>query len=503
MSHKARAAKAPTLPDDARLLKHLGVEPVLRRRMTPFGNFSSTFSVMSITSGSLVMFTFGLHTGGPATMLWGWLAVGALVLAVAAALAEVTSAYPTSGALYDMANRLGSRRWGYVTGWLNLLGLIGGVAGVNYGCAQFTASYLSIQWGIELSETGVLGICAALLLLHALLNLFGIHLMSVINSANAWLQIAGVTAVVATLALVPTYHQPASFVFGQYTNTTGWSNIGYVVGIGLLFGMYSLAGLDTSAHLSEETSHAALAAPRGIMRSVWVSVLCGVLLILAQLFAIQDYDAVLASDLAPAEIFTQALGAASAKLLLLLIISSQLFAGYALVGATSRMAFAFSRDGAVPYSSRWRTVRPSNGVPANAVWLTVGAGLALVVPTLWSETAFAAVTTIAVVGTVPAYVIPVLLRRLHPERFTPGPWVLGRWSAPIGWTAVIGVVVITVLFCLPQQKPVTWATFNYSPIALVVVLVFAAVRWQKAGPSYQPPTSSSSAKDLEHAEEIV
>ena len=70
---------------------------------------------------------FGLGAGGPAVMLWGWAGVGLFVLCVGLALAEVTSAYPTSGALYYMADRLGGRRWGWYTGWLNLLGLLGAI----------------------------------------------------------------------------------------------------------------------------------------------------------------------------------------------------------------------------------------------------------------------------------------------------------------------------------------------------------------------------------------
>ena len=37
--------------------------------------------------------------------------------------------------------------------------------------------------------------------------------------------------------------------------------------------------------------------------------------------------------------------------------------------------------------------------------------------------------------------------------------------------------MITVLFMLPQVSPVTWETFNYAPIAVLVVLGFAAAWW--------------------------
>jgi hypothetical protein len=39
-------------------------------------------------------------------------------------------------------------------------------------------------------------------------------------------------------------------------------------------------------------------------------------------------------------------------------------------------------------------------------------------------------------------VAPVFLRLRNPD-FRPGPWNLGRWSRPVGWTAVVWVVIIT------------------------------------------------------------
>lgn len=109
MSHAHNEAK-PSALDDDQLLRELGYEPELSRRMNGFGNFAISFSVISVLSGCMTLYGFGLATGGPAVMLWGRLVVGAMVFFVGAALAEVTSAYPTSGALFDMANRLGGPR---------------------------------------------------------------------------------------------------------------------------------------------------------------------------------------------------------------------------------------------------------------------------------------------------------------------------------------------------------------------------------------------------------
>ena len=102
--------------DEEQRLRELGYQPVLARRMGGFGNFAISFSVISILSGCMTLYGFGMVTGGPAVMLWGWAGVGLFVLCVGMALAEVTSAYPTSGALYYMADRLGGRQWGWYTG---------------------------------------------------------------------------------------------------------------------------------------------------------------------------------------------------------------------------------------------------------------------------------------------------------------------------------------------------------------------------------------------------
>jgi len=91
-----------------------------------------------------------------------------------------------------------------------------------------------------------------------------------------------------------------------------------------------------------------------------------------------------------------------------------------------------------------------------------------------------AVTSIAVIGLYIAYVTPVLLRRLNPD-FQPGVWNLGRWSALLGWIAVGWVAFIVILFMLPPVSPVTVDSFNYAPIAVLVVLTFATATWFAGG----------------------
>jgi amino acid transporter len=502
----------PDVPrlDDDRVLRQLGYTPQLVRRMGPFGNFAISFSVISVLSGCMTLYGFGLSTGGPAVMMWGWVIVGAFVLLVGMALAEVTSAYPTSGALYYMAHQLGGPRWGWYTGWLNLLGLLGAVAGIDYGAALFAGAFASLQWGFDPTPESIMAIFACILLLHLALNLFGVRLVSVLNSISVWWHLAGVAVIVGALAIVPSEHQAPSEVFTTFVNDTGWSNSLYVAAIGLLLAQYTFSGYDASAHLSEETTQAPVSAARGIVRAIWVSWIAGFVLLFGLTWSIQDYTGAQhsATGVPPAQILIDALGTSGAKAMLLVVIVAQLFCGNAEVAAASRMVFAFSRDNALPGSRLWRRVSSRTGTPSRAVWLSVAVPFALALPSLYSTTAYGAVTAINVIGITPAYVIPVYLRRRAGDRFVPGPWHLGRWSGVVGWVAVAWVAVVTVLFCLPQTRPdpdslVTADSFNYAPVALIVVLVLASVWWRVARHSYSTPVSGNSREMAAIAEDVV
>ncbi|MFF8990822.1 amino acid permease [Streptomyces sp. NPDC014983] len=504
-SHRATSRKS----DDA-YLRELGYEPVLTRRMGPFGNFAISFSVISVLSGCMTLYGFGLNTGGPSVMLWGWLAVGAMVMLIGAALAEVTSAYPTSGALYYQAEQLGGRKWGWYTGWLNLLGLLGAIAGIDYGAALFTGALFNLQWGFEPTPARIMVIFLCILALHLTLNLFGVRLVSILNSISVWWHLGGVTVIVGALAIVPSHHQSTDFVFGEFVNNTGWSSPLYVAVLGLLLAQYTFCGYDASAHLSEETTDAQVSASRGIIHSIGWSWLAGFVLLAGLTFAIQDYAGTVgtATGVPPAQIFLDALGVAGAKALLLVVIIAQLCCGNAETAAASRMVFAFSRDGALPGSHLWRQVDRRTGTPRMAVLLAVVCAAVLALPSLYSPVAYAAITSINVVGITPAYAIPIYLRIKNRHRFQPGPWNLGNWGVTVGTIAVLWVVFVTVLFCLPQTRPaggglVSVETFNYAPIALFVVLVLAWGWWRKQGSSYEVPAQSFDRSAATYEDEVV
>jgi amino acid permease (GABA permease) len=469
---------------DEERLAQLGYQQELHRRLSGFSNFAVSFSIISILAGAITSYGLAMTAGGPVAITLGWVFVGIMVTLVALAMAEVCSAYPTAGALYWWAAALAKQNkaaWAWFIGWFNFLGEVAVTAAIDFGAAITTAAFLSLTFDMTVTPGKTFLIFLVIIIVHGLLNTFGVSLVRLLSDVSAWWHLVGVAVIVVVLAVVPDKHKPFSEVFFEVHNATGFTFAGagiYAVLIGLLMAQYTYTGYDASAHVAEETHDAAVAAPRGIVSSVVVSVIAGFVLLVAITWSIQDYDAELGSSLGlpPAQIFIDAAGHNLGVFLLFICMVAQWFCGMASVTANSRMSYAFARDGALPGSRIWKKVNPRTGTPTNSIWLCVTISAILVLPSLWNTTAYLAATSIAVIGLYIAYVGPVLLRRLNPD-FRPGPWNLGRWSAPIGWLAIIWVVIICILFVLPTASPITAKNFNYTIFAVIVVVGAATIWW--------------------------
>ena len=482
-STEPQSTTAPAGQDsDTSQLHQLGYAQELARHMSGFSNFAVSFTIISILSGALTLYGFGLNTGGPAVIVWGWPFVGLMTLFVGLSMAEVCSSYPTAGGLYYWSAKLAKQNgaaWSWFTGWFNFLGQVAVTAGIDFGAAFFLNAFLDLQFGFDARPWHTILLFGLILILHGALNQFGVKVVAIFNDISVWWHIVGVAIIVIVLAVVPEKHQSTSFVFTKFVNNTGWGSSFYVALIGLLLAQYTLTGFDASAHMTEETHDPSIAGPRGIVMSILVSIAAGWVLLIGLTYAIQSYDGATgsATGVPPAQIFIDAVGSTGGKLLLLIAIGAQLFCGMASVTANSRMIYAFSRDGALPASALWHRINPRTRTPTNAIWLAAGGAFLLGLPYLWNVTAYAAVTSIAVIGLYIAYVLPTFLRLRQGDAFEPGPWNLGRWSRPIGVVAVLWVAFITVLFMLPTASPVTRLTFNYTPVAVLAVLGFAGIWW--------------------------
>jgi amino acid transporter len=210
---------------DTEQLHELGYAQELRRGMRTFSNFAVSFTIISILSGCLTLFAYGMNTGGPAVMTLGWLVVGFFVTLVALGMAEVASSYPTAGGLYYWSAKLAKTNgpaWSWFTGWFNLLGQVAVTAGIDFGLAFFINAFLNIVWGVSTAPAVTILILAVVLFIHGLLNTFGIRLVKVLNDVSVWWHVVGVAAIVlVTVVLNQHSRTDIGTVFSTFVNNTG------------------------------------------------------------------------------------------------------------------------------------------------------------------------------------------------------------------------------------------------------------------------------------------
>jgi amino acid transporter len=513
---------------DEERLHQMGYAQELLRRMSGFSNFAVSFTIISILSGCLTVYYFGLQHGGPPGMIWGWLGVGFIVLFAGMSMAEICSAYPTAGGLYYWAAKCAPGKsgpiWSWFTGWFNLLGQVAVTAGISFGCA-FSVSAFFALWtnhGVWLSRGHIIFFLGIILVAQGLLNTFGIRLVAFLNDLSVWWHLIGVIVIVVVLYWAPSSHahQSASFLFGSegynaFKGLSGFAFAPYVLLVGLLNAQYTFTGYDASAHLTEETINAQINGPKGIVNSIWVSLVAGFILLVGVSYAIPHVFPVviegvkytsytdIATAVVPwATVFEYSAGRLAAELLLLIVIGAQFYCGMSSITANSRMIYAFSRDGAVPFSNYWHHINKRTRTPVHSVWFGAIGAFLLSVWYLWSPVAYAAVVSIAVIGLYIAYLTPVFLRRINPKPFVPGPWKLSkRWGPLIGWIAIVWVVFICVLFCLPTYTPITLANFNFTPIAVLVVIGGAGLWYAvSARKWFKGPKIQGSAEELAEIE---
>ena len=161
----------------------------------------------------------------------GWIVVIFFTMFVAFGMAEIVSAIPTSGGPYFWSAILGPKdKAGFLswtTGWFNLLGQVAVTTGITFGCANLISTAAGVRSGYSASAGKTLGIYAALLVSHGLVNTFGVKALRYLNNTSIVLHSVGVSCLaIAVLAKAPT-HQSAKFVFATFYDGTGTDGIGW------------------------------------------------------------------------------------------------------------------------------------------------------------------------------------------------------------------------------------------------------------------------------------
>ena len=498
-------SRADALREDTRDLHRLGYAQQLYREMGGFSNFAISFSVISILTGAIQLFGYGLQFAGPVINTYGWPLVSLFVLCVAASMAELASTYPTAGGLYFWAHRLGGRRWAWITAWFNMVGQVTITAGIDYAAAQYLVGAVNRIAGTALPTDpfATVATMALIMIPQMLINVFGVRLTARLNDFSVYWHIGGVVLIAALLIGLGRHAQPLAFLT-QHVETVRpadlarsfavgpWTidslmlrlpgvhalyasgGLGLAFVLGLLQAQWTYTGYDASAHVAEETVLARLNSAWGVFLSVAVSALVGYGLLLVLTLHVPDVAATVDAANAPAVLYLAYanLPAAGGHVVAVIIGVAMWLCGLASITSMSRMWFAFARDGGMPGHTLIRRVHPRWRTP---VWSIAVTCVLAVLLTVYAAL-YSVVVAISTTALYLAYAIPIYLNlrnrlRGRGEYTTPATaaWSLGRWSTPLNAIAVAWVACITVLFSIPPNELAGWS--------MALLLVFMGVYW--------------------------
>ncbi|MEO8530094.1 MAG: amino acid permease [Deltaproteobacteria bacterium] len=484
--------------DDKKLLHGMGYAQELQRSMTRFSNFAISFSIICILSGGINSMGQAFAGAGGAAIGIGW-PVGCLISGLfALALAQISSAYPTAGGLYHWGSILGNRFTGWLSAWLNLLGLVTVLGAINVGTYYFFFGAFGAQLGMEDTLTVRVVFVAVITGAQALVNHFGIKMTAKLTDFSGYLILvtAGVLVLV-TLASADTWEFSRLWTFSNYTGTEGASGVwpfvvsgGMAFLLGLLLPIYTITGYDASAHTSEETISASIAVPRGMVSSVLWSGLVGWVMLSSFVLMVPNMDDAAVQGW---NVFFWAMDAQvnpTVKLVLYIaIFISQLLCGLATVTSASRMLFAFARDGGIPFLSKMlATVNPRLRAPVASVWAASTLAVLFVwltsAVTIADTPAYSIVVSCTVIFLFLSFSIPIALGFLT----IGGPkWPhMGQWNMGIGAfkvVAILSILAMGLIFFIGVQAPNDWALeITIGFVVLAVIIWFAVENRRFMGP---------------------
>jgi len=482
--------------EDVKVLHGMGYAQELERRMSRFSNFAISFSIICIMSGGINSLGQATSGAGGAAIGIGW-PVGVAISGIfALALAQISSAYPTAGGLYHWGSILGNRFTGWLSAWLNLLGLITVLGAINVGTFYFFYGAFGSIFGIEDTLVHRVVFVGVITGLQALINHFGIVLTAKLTDFSGYLIFgAAIALTVVCLASASSFEVSRLWTFGNYTGTEGAGAVWplAVSGLmafllGLLLPVYTITGYDASAHTSEETVKAAHSVPAGMVSSVWWSGIFGWLMLSAFIIMVPSLDEAAKQGW---NVFFWGMDAqvnpVVKNLLYIAIFVSQLLCGLATVTSASRMLFAFSRDGGIPGASKaLAKVSTAHRVPVASIWASSILSVLFVwftsAITIAGTPAYSIVVSCTVIFLFLSFTVPITLGlfTIGGEKWPKmGPWDMGIGTYKL--VAVLSILAMILLFVIGIQPPNDWAlyiTVGFLILTAIIWLVFENRRFE-------------------------
>ncbi|KAL4810210.1 amino acid/polyamine transporter I [Aspergillus unguis] len=471
--------------DDVQLAT-LGHQPELKRNFSMLSMLGLAFAILNSWTALSASLNLSLPSGGPTSVIWGLVTAGICNICTAASLAEFLSAYPTAGGQYHWVAAISWRRQmpilSWITGWANVSGWLALTATAGLLGSTLIMGIVSLVYPLfEFQRWHQFLIYIAINLIAFTINAFMMKVLPHITKAAFIWSITGFVVIsITVLSCASPNYQSAEFVFGDFINTTGWPD-GLAWLLGLLQGGFGVTGFDGVAHMIEEIPNPSVVGPKIMIGCVGIGVGTGAIFLIVLLFVAGDIDRVISSSATPLlQIFHDATGNNAGSICLLVFpLICLVFAAIAIMTTSSRMTYAFARDGGLPASPFFSKVHPKLQVPLNGLYLTLFCVVVFGCIFLGSTSAFDAITSSSVVMLDIAYGIPIAVnclrgRKMLPER----PFSLPDW---LGWIvnliALAYISLTTVLFLFPPERHVTGSNMNYCVAAFGVILIISTFQW--------------------------
>ncbi|KAF2648994.1 amino acid transporter-like protein [Lophiostoma macrostomum CBS 122681] len=475
------------IQDEAAIAK-FGKKQQLKRRFKSLSSIGLTCGLMLTWEVVLFTLQFGLSNGGPAGLIYGFIAAWIGVMLQAVVLAEMASMIPLAGGPFNWVAIL-SPPWckkflSYLAGWLTVIAWQAFVAEVCYTCASL------IQGIVILTHPNhVPKLWHATLLFYAVIA-FGLfintylgRILPQIESLTLITYILGFFGVLIPLVYLSP-HSSAHLVFTTFQNLGGWRSMGLSFFVGWITSLTSFVGADGADHIAEEIHQASRVIPFSIWFSTLFNGVMGFAMMLAILFSTPD---ILTATESPTgfpfmTIFETAMGHAAATALVIVITAVNVVSVSSVLATASRMLWAFSRENGLPGSSWIVKVNPESRIPVNAIIVTVVINVLLALISVGSTAAFAAFYSVVLAAYYASFILSAGVM-LHKRLTTPaseipwGPFRLGRFGTPVTVVSLCYTIMAGFFTFWPGSVDVTTVTMNYSSLLFGASILLSMVFW--------------------------
>jgi amino acid transporter len=353
--------------------------------------------------------------------------------------------------------------------------------------AMYNENYTPQPWQVFL-------LTCALLVVHAALASMPTVFLAKFNEVGAVINFLAIIVFMVAVPAADINHpkmNSSSEVWTKITNSTEWPD-SFAIMMSFLAVIWTLGGYDFPFHLTEEIRGANIATPRAIVITSSLGVLFGFLVLLIIAYTVGDVDQIFKSPLGQpmGAYLLSVLGKRVAMGVYSLIIISCFFEGLGGMIVSSRLIYAYSRDGALPGSRIWATINQRTQTPIFAgtlhdlhqihriVWLDCLIGILLNLLIFAGPIAILAVFAIGALAQYVAFVTPIAIKTFFVrEKFKQGPWNLGRFSQLCGYIAIGWILLVLPIVCFPPVKGsnLTPSTMNWTCVVYGVPILCSLI----------------------------